>query len=102
MNKKLLISIVGALMLGIAAPSLAGPDWQAIEQARKAKQAAQVARHGDPYEAQGPTSAGVKCPPQAPTLLLDHGPRAQGTPYLNRQRQQRYEVQLQACRDAGR
>lgn len=96
--KKSLISLIGALALGAALPALAGPDWQAIELARKAKQMAQAERHGDAYEGMAPTSAGpVKCPPDAPVLQLDHGPRAQTTPYLNQRRKDRYDAQLKAC-----
>lgn len=35
--KKLLISLAGVLTIGAALPAIAGPDWQLIEQARKAK-----------------------------------------------------------------
>ena len=34
---KLLITLAGALALGAALPAFAGPDFQAIEQARKAR-----------------------------------------------------------------
>lgn len=96
--KKLLIAVIGAVTLGTTLPALAGPDWQAIEQARKAKQEAQAMRHGD---ALVPTSAGpLKCPPDAPVLLLDHGPRAQATPHQNGLRNERYEAQLKACANA--
>lgn len=96
--KKLLITLIGAVTLGTTVPVLAGPDWQAIEHARKAKQKAQAARHGDAHEAMAPASAGpMKCPPEAPVLQLDHGPRAQTTPYQNRLRKDRYEAQLKAC-----
>lgn len=95
--KKLLITFIGAITFGTTVPVLAGSDWQAIEQARMAKEA-QAARHGDAYKAMPPTSAGpVKCPPEAPVLQLDHGPRAQTTPYQNRLRKDRYEAQLKAC-----
>lgn len=99
--KKLLIALISAITLGTTLPVLAGPDWQAIEQARKAKQAAQATRHGDAYEVMAPTSAGpVKCPPDAPVLQLDHGPRAQTTPYQNRLHKDRYEAQVKACAGA--
>ena len=45
--KKLLIPLIAGLTLGNALPTWAGPDWQAIESARKAKQARQVARRSD-------------------------------------------------------
>ena len=96
--KKLLITLIATISLGTALPVLAGPDWQAIEQARKAKQEAHAARHGEAYEVMAPTSAGrAKCPPEAPVLQLDHGPRAQTTPYQNRLRKDRYEAQVKAC-----
>lgn len=93
--KKLLISLMGALALGATLPALAGPDWQAIELARKAKQASQLAHHGDAAErlAAGPAT----CPPERLVLPLDHGPRAETTPYLNQQRKERYEAQVKAC-----
>lgn len=100
--KKLLITLISVLTVGTALPVFAGPDWQAIERARKAKQTeAQSARRGDAYAVSAPTGAGpLKCPPEAPVLQLDHGPRAQTTPYLNRLRKDRYEAQLKACADA--
>lgn len=96
--KKLLVTLISAITLGTTLPVLAGPDWQAIEQARKVKQEAQAARHSDAYVVMAPTGAGpVKCPPEAPLLQLDHGPRAQTTPYQNRLRKDRYEARLKAC-----
>ncbi len=96
--KKPLITLIGALTLGAALPVFAGPDWQAIEHARKAKQATQEARRGDAYETMAPTGAGpVKCPPDAPVPQLDHGPRAQTTPYLNQLHKNRYDAQVKAC-----
>ncbi|RQP21832.1 hypothetical protein [Piscinibacter terrae] len=99
---KLLITLMGAVTLGITLPSWAGPDWQIIEKARKDKQATQVERHKDPYEAQGPTAAVNKgCPPPL-VLPLDHGPRAQTTPWQNRQIKERHEAQLKACQEAAK
>lgn len=99
--KKLFITLVATITLGTALPVLAGPDWQAIEHARKAKQEAQAARHSDAYDVMAPTGAGpAKCVPEAPVLQLDHGPRAQTTPYQNRLRVDRYEAQLKACANA--
>lgn len=94
---KLLITLIGALTLGAALPVFAGPDWQAIEQARKAKRATQAARQGDAMPAKG-TDA-MSCPPDALVLPLDHGPRAQSTPYLNRLRKERYDAQVKACQE---
>lgn len=115
--KKLLITLIGALSLGAALPAVAGPDWQAIEAARKAKQATQIARHAgdsdvqgptaaasspkDPYAALPPTAAGPqKCSTDALVLPLDHGPRAQTTPYQNQLRRDRYAAQLTACKQS--
>ena len=96
--KKLLISLIGALALGATLPVFAGPDWQAIEHARKAKQASQGDRRGDVYEALPPTAAGPqKCPPDALVLPLDHGPRAMTTPYQNQLRKDQYAARPQAC-----
>lgn len=90
---KLIIPFVTALMLGATLPALAGPDFQAIERARKAKQAAPVVQ----------TTAGRRdCPPPPLVLTLDHGPRAQTTPQQNQMRRARYEAQMQACKDAAK
>lgn len=90
--KKLLITLIGFIAIGTTVPVLAGPDWQAIEHARKAKQEAAATR---------PASAEpLKCPLEAPVLLLDHGPRAQATPHQNALRQARYEAQVKACANA--
>lgn len=93
---KLLITVLGALTIGTALPSFAGPDWPVIERARQARQEAQAARQGTM-----PTQVADsrRCLPDAPVLLLDHGPRAQSTPYLNRLRQERYEAQVKACQE---
>lgn len=101
--KKLLPALLAAVTLGVTLPALAGPDWQAIEHARKAKQQTQTARSDEAYEAMAPTGAGPsKCPPDKLVLPLDHGPRAVTTPYQNRQRVDRYEAQVQACHAAAK
>ncbi len=101
---KLLVTLISAITLVAALPAVAGPDWHAIEQARKAHQAAQVERTGDLYEASAPTAAGPrKCAMPDPLVLpLDHGPRGQTTPYLNHQRKERYMAQVQACKEASK
>lgn len=63
---------------GMSLPAVAGPDWQLLEQARKANRA----------EAQEQVRQGA---PRRLALLLDHGPRAQTTPWLNQQRIKRAE-----------
>lgn len=65
---------------GMALSALAGPDWQLIEQARKASL----------VEAQAQVRGGT---PGRVALPLDHGPRAQTTPWLNQQRLKRAEEQ---------
>ena len=76
-----------------------GPDWPAIEPARKAKQATQQAHHGDAMAAKGADA--MTCPPDALVLPLDHGPRAQSTPYLNEKRKARFEAEQKACKEAA-
>lgn len=82
-----------AATLGAAQPALAGPDWQAIELARKHKQA-QVAQ-ADKAAAADP------CAGKRLVLPVDHGPRAQTTPYLNEKRRARFEAEMKACREAA-
>lgn len=40
------------------------------------------------------------CPPKKLVLPLDHGPRAQTTPYLNQLRKARYEAEVNVCKEA--
>ena len=97
---RLLLTLITGLTLVTTLPTWAGPDWAAIEHARKAKQAQQIARHGDAVDPQSENAK--KCRPDAPVLQLDHGPRAQTTPYLNQQRQKRYEAQVKARKAASK
>lgn len=97
--KKILIAMAAGWTLAASLPAVAGPDFNAIEQARKAKQSAQA----DQGKTRGePASTASACPPGELVLPLDHGPRAQTTPYANRLRQERYAAQMQACKGAGR
>ena len=91
--KKLLITLISAVTLGTALPVLAGPDWQAIEQARQNKRA-QVA----PMDKRTPEA---NCAARRLVLPLDHGPRAQSTPYLNGKRKESFEADLKACKEAA-
>ena len=84
---KLLITLAGALTLGATLPAIAGPDFQAIEQARKAAQARAVTEKG--------------CESKRLVLPLDHGPRATSTPYLNQLRKERFEAEMKACKEAA-
>ena len=74
-------------------PATAGADWQVIEQARKNKRAelAQVEK----------ASPEAKCAAKRLALPLDHGPRAQTTPYLNDRRKASFEAEQKACKDAA-
>lgn len=90
---KLLTTLVGAVAFGAMLPALAGPDWQAIEQARKNKRV-QVAQVEKPTPME-------PCAAQRLVLPLDHGPRAQTTPYLNAKRKAAFEAEMKACQEAA-
>ena len=70
--KYLLIALVGATTLGFSLSASAAPDQEKV------------------------------CPPKKLVLQLDHGPRAQTTPYLNQLRMARYEAEVKACKDAAK
>lgn len=91
--KKLLTTVIGSIALVATLPAFAGPDWPAIEQARKNKHLQAV-----PAEKPSPQA---KCATKRLVLPLDHGPRAQTTPYLNERRKARFEAEQKACRDAA-
>ena len=99
--KRLLIPIIGALALGAALPVAAGPDFQAIEQARKAKQSTLAGRQADVSAMGAPGARPQKCPPGRLVLPLDHGPRAQTTPSENQKRKARHEARVKACMGAA-
>jgi len=89
---KLLIILAGVLTLGANLPAIAGPDilqLQAIERTHKATldQTKRI-----PQE---------RCAPKQLVLPLDHGPRAQTTPYLNQLRKVRFEAEMMACRETA-
>ena len=92
--KNLLITLIGAVTLGAALPAIAGPDFQQqliIQNAIKAKQA-QTARVAT-------VTSEERCATQQLILPVDHGPRAQTTPYLNQQRKARFEAEMKACKE---
>ena len=93
--KKSFIILIGALTLGVAASALAGPDFQVIEQWRKAAKVAAAERRADTLAGKGAPN----CPPPPLVLPLDHGPRALTTPGENRQRKARHDADLKACKD---
>lgn len=91
--KKLITTLAGIAILGAALSAFADPDWQSIDQARKHAQA-------QPVKAEAAT-AQVQCSQKRLILPLDHGPRAQTTPYLNRQRKEAFDAEMKACREAA-
>lgn len=91
--KKLITTLVSIATLGASLSAFAGPDWQAIEQARKNANAQTVNA-----EKVAPND---KCAEKRLVLPLDHGPRAQTTPYLNRQRKEAFEAEMKACKEAA-
>ena len=96
--KTTLIAIIGLLALGTQLPAFAGPDFQLIEQARKAKRAEDMRRQAQTADL---AAAGKKdCPPPALVLPLDHGPRADTTTAQNRIRKERHAAAVEACRTA--
>ena len=100
---RFLIKLAGGLTLGAVLSACAGPDIMALDRAHKGQLAtqAQTQSQRDIYANLPPTAAGSpKCPQQAPVMGLDHGPRAQTTPYQNQLRRDRYAAQVSACLDA--
>jgi hypothetical protein len=102
-----LTTLATAFALGAAAlPAFAGPDWQAIEHGRKLHSERLQAQPVASAEASGASSPAASaanahpCAVEPLVLPLDHGPRAQTTPYLNHLRQERNDAQVQACKVA--
>ncbi len=91
MNPSLII-VAGVLTLGTTLPVMAGQDIlqrQAIEQANKVKiEQTKISSQG-------------RCASEKLVLPLDHGPRAQSTPYFNQLRKVRFEAEMKACREAA-
>lgn len=91
--RKLITTLIGTIAMGATLSAFAGPDWQAIEQARKnAHVQASKMEKATPEE---------KCAEKRLVLPLDHGPRAQTTPYLNQQRKAAFEAEMKACKEAA-
>lgn len=91
--KKLITTLIGTIALGATLSAFAGPDWLAIEQARKnAHTQASKIEKATPED---------KCAAKRLVLPLDHGPRAQTTPHLNRQRKEAFEAEMKACNEAA-
>ncbi|RZI40328.1 hypothetical protein EGT07_23580 [Herbaspirillum sp. HC18] len=64
--KSLLIALTGVLVIGATLPAVAGPDWQLIEQGRKAK----LVRMQQAAAAQGPTSGSSTTDQEAHTKQM--------------------------------
>ena len=80
-------ALFGSLVLASTLPAVAGPDRQALAQAREHRQA----------QAALTVAAAPACETRRLVLPLDHGPRAQSTPYLNAQIKARFEAEAKAC-----
>lgn len=74
---------------GMSLPAVGGPDWQLLEQAREAGR----------VEAEKQVREGA---PRRLALPLDHGPRAQTTPWLNQQRLKRAEEEARRAEGQAR
>ena len=91
--RKLVTTLIGTIAIWFTLSAFAGPDWRAIEQARKnAHVQASKMEKATPED---------KCAEKRLVLPLDHGPRAQTTPYLNRQRKAAFEAEMKACKEAA-
>lgn len=124
--KKLFTAVAAAITLAAALPAIAGPDWTAIEHARSMPRGGSELVQGDVIHValasattsaepratatsavapQASASTAVSPPkceiPDRLVLPLDHGPRAQTTPYLNQQRKERYDAQVRACKEVA-
>lgn len=91
---KVLITLIGAVVLGATAPAMAAQDifqLQATDRVHMAKRERNAAFVG--------TSAPERCTAQL-FLPLDHGPRATSTPYLNQLRKDRFAAEAKVCREA--
>ncbi|MDE2204933.1 MAG: hypothetical protein KGJ38_19730 [Burkholderiaceae bacterium] len=99
--KKLHMPLLGILTLTVSLTAFAGPDFQAIERARKAQQTVKTQQQDHATVSKTATGDTLKCPPEKLVLPLDHGPRAISTPYLNHKRQERYDAQVKACKEAA-
>lgn len=74
------------MTLGARLPALAGVDFQALELARKAQRAQESRTKAANLQEHGVAKASP--------LPLDHGPRAQSTQYLNRERMARSDASI--------
>lgn len=89
--------------VAFAAPALAGPDWSAIEQARKLRRATSTeTAPAATRVALAEPATSTACPTAAPTLQPDHGPRAVTTPQANRVRVAQHRAALGNCMLAAR
>ncbi|NUZ08440.1 hypothetical protein HQN59_22065 [Schlegelella sp. ID0723] len=88
---KHVLALASVLAFGAAGPVLAA-DAQTAE------------KNSPPPRSTDDTqpSPAARCPAQQLVLPLDHGPRAQSTPYLNRLRAERHAAQVKACVAVGK
>jgi hypothetical protein len=101
MKQWFLSAVVTCLGLSAALSATAGPDFDAIARDRKARDAGATASASASAASQvhSATRTSSGCQPNELLPQLDHGPQAQTTPYLNRQRVERRDAALQACKD---
>jgi hypothetical protein len=93
---KHVMALAAALAFGIAGPVPAA-DPQTADKTTQEKTAS-PAQSGSAAQ---PSSA-PRCPVEPLVLPLDHGPRAQSTPYLIRLRTERHQAQVKACVGVGK
>jgi len=89
--KKSFIALFGAMALGTTLPAFAGPYAQ-IPTSQRAPAASKQSTT---------TVASKDCKDLRLALPVAHGPRAQTTPKLNQQREERFEARMKACKDAA-
>lgn len=66
------MAVVGMLSALVALPAVAGPDWDAINEA-------------ETYNATHEQQVAMRNNPTTEVMPLDHGPRALSTPWLNKE-----------------
>ena len=94
---KLQLTLAGVLASVAALPAIAGPD---VLQLRLSDHARNVKL--DRAARMEKVSIEQRCASRVLVLPLDHGPRAQTTPYQNELRKERFDAEMRACRDSAR
>ena len=108
MKRQYLTKAIGFLVLSNAISAIAGPDFDAIAHGRKLRDAQALEGPVSPTSSAGSASTigqsrdapqtNPGCQPDERVLPLDHGPQAQTTPSLNRQRVEQRDAALQECK----